>query len=130
MYPFKQLTITTHPFISPLEDGSDYGALLSVAFLNWLPEVLWNFENRFYIYYLWSPRYLCKVMSWYTQYNYVQFLRISQNKLPAWHKATPEALATYDSCTEIELYEILDTQIQSSQDIIEYNTKLVEILIC
>lgn len=34
MYPFKQLTITTHPFISPLEDGSDYEALLSVAFLN------------------------------------------------------------------------------------------------
>lgn len=53
-------------------------------------------------------------------------LRISQNKLSAWHKATPEAFATYDSCTEIALYEIIDTQIQIYQDIIEYNAKLVE----
>lgn len=64
-------------------------------------------------------------MSGYT----LTFLCISQNKLLALYDATPEALAPYDRCTEIELYEILDTKIQSSQDIKKYNTKLVEILI-
>lgn len=76
----------------------------------------------FNMYYLWSPP-ICVTLCLDI---HVYCLRISQNKLSAWHKATPEAFATYDSCTEIALYEIIDTQIQIYQDIIEYNAKLVE----
>lgn len=36
------------------------------------------------------------------------------NNLPAWYNATPEMLATYDRCTELNcLYKTHDTRIRS-----------------
>lgn len=37
-----------------------------------------------------------------------------KNNLPAWYNATPEMLATYDRCTELNcLYKTPDTQFRS-----------------
>lgn len=85
-----------------------------------------SFERRFNTYYLLSSPYLCNVVSCYAcaffTYSTKQALGMAQGDT----RGARNIRQLYWNWT---IYKILDTQIESSQDSIEYKTKLVEILI-